>query len=216
MNERWVCKRCFADNDDTDPACVRCGLTRGAEAAEQDQAAWAASGAPGAPVEQPGWRRLLRFWWIPVIGVVLLVGYLQTAQRGSDGSLTSAGTVNVNDLRVGDCFNAGDETEISDVDGVPCDEGHAYEVYAVQERDGDSYPTDAEFDAIFESVCLSAFEAYVGSPYATSELYASMITPSEGSWDDGDREYICYLLEPVDDSFTENVQLSGSMRGSGR
>jgi hypothetical protein len=43
-----------------------------------------------------------------------------------------------------------------------------------------------------------------------------MITPSESSWDEGDREYICYLYEPVDESLTENVDLTESMRGSAR
>ena len=74
----------------------------------------------------------------------------------------------------------------------------------------------AEFDTIFGSLCVSAFESYVGSDYTTSALYAGMITPSESTWDDGDREYICYLYEPVDDSLTENVPQTGSAEGSGR
>lgn len=137
------------------------------------------------------------------------------ARRGDDGALTGAGTVQVDELRVGDCFNAGDETEISDVDGVPCSEPHDYEVFAIQDRDGETYPTQAEFDTIFESVCIPAFESYVGSDYATSALYAGFITPSESSWDDGDREYICYLYEPVDDTLAENVptdRVGGGLR----
>lgn len=159
---------------------------------------------------------LLRFWWIGVLVVVIAVGWLTAARRADDGSLTSAGTVDVADLRVGDCFDTGPETDITDVDGIPCDEPHDYEVFAVESRAGDSYPTEAEFDAIFESMCIPAFETYVGSPYATSALYGGMITPSERSWDDGDREFTCYLYEPLDDSLIENVALTGSMRGSAR
>jgi hypothetical protein len=124
--------------------------------------------------------------------------------------------VSVDDLRVGDCFDAGDEEEISDVDGIPCGETHDYEVFAVQDRDGETYPTETEFDTIFDSICVSAFEPYVGSDYATSAFYAGMITPSEETWDDGDREYICYLYEPVDDTLTENVPQTESAEGSGR
>jgi putative regulator of septum formation len=40
MNERWVCKRCFADNDETDSACRRCGLVRGSESTQADQTTW--------------------------------------------------------------------------------------------------------------------------------------------------------------------------------
>ena len=97
-----------------------------------------------------------------------------------------------------------------------CDEPHDYETFAVEERDGSTYPTEDEFDAIFGSMCVPAFESYVGSDYRTSVLYAGMITPSEASWDDGDREYICYLYEPVDESLTENVRQTGSAEGSGR
>jgi hypothetical protein len=160
--------------------------------------------------EQPTWRRLLRFWWIPALGVALLVGYLQTAQRGSDGSLTSAGSVSVYDLRVGDCFNAGEEEEISEVDGTPCTDPHAYEVFAIDDYQADALPSDAQLEAVFLSVCTEPFETYVGFPYATSALYANMITPSEESWSDGDRTFICVLFDPEDETLTE------SMRGAAR
>lgn len=205
-------------------ACARCGLTRGSEVAPADQQAWASAAGvpvPGAEPERPAWQSLLRFWWVPVVAIGaigLLVGWLNAAERGDDGSLTSGGTVSVTDLRAGDCFNSGEEQEISEVDGVPCDEAHEYEVYAVQDRDGDAYPTDAEFDAIFESICVASFDPYVGVPYADSALYAGMITPSEGSWDEGDREYVCYLYEPTDgsDPNSANVELTSSMEGAER
>jgi Septum formation len=212
VNERWVCKRCFADNNDADAACVRCGLTRGSEATEQDQVAWSAAGGPGAAVavEPPAWRRLLRFWWIPTIAIALLVGYIQSAQRGDDGSLVSAGTVSVDDLQVGDCFNTGDETEIADVDGVPCTEVHEYEVFAVETYDAEALPDDSQLEAVFTSICSQPFESYVNFPYATSAIYANMITPSEESWADGDRTYICVLYDPDDPELTQ------SMRGAAR
>ena len=87
MNERWVCKRCFADNDDAVGACHRCGLTRGAEATESDQTAWAA--AP-QPTRGDGiLPQLLRYWWIPAIVIALAVGYFTTAQRGDTASMNS-------------------------------------------------------------------------------------------------------------------------------
>ncbi len=160
MTDRWVCKRCFADNDGAAMACARCGLTRGSEVTLSDQQAWAtAAGVPGPAPEPPAWRRWIRFWWIPVVLIALGVGWFTAARRDDGGALTEAGTVSVTDLRPGDCFNtSADEEEISDVDGVPCDESHEYEVYVVQDREGDTYPTEAEFDAIFDSICVSAFE----------------------------------------------------------
>jgi hypothetical protein len=215
VNERWVCKRCFADNTESDSTCTRCGLLRGADATAADQSGWA-SRATTAPSERPAWQGLLRFWWIPVLVISLAVGWYTSARRDGDGALTSAGTVGAAELRVGDCFNAGDETEITEVNGIPCDEPHAYEVFAVADEDRDTFPTDADLDAIFTSMCVPAFEPYVGAPYSTSEIYATMMSPTQSSWDDGDREFTCFLFEPANESLTEELVLTESMRGAGR
>ena len=215
VNERWVCKRCFADNEEIDSACSRCGLLRGAEATDADQTTWATQTGTTKPEGRP-WAGLLRFWWVPVLLIPLAIGWYTSARRDDDGMLATAGTVTVDELRVGDCFDAEDETEISEVQGFPCDEPHAYEVFAVAERDGEAFPTEPQMDEIFTSVCVSAFEGYVGAPYETSEIYASMITPSESSWDDGDREFTCYLFEPANESLTETVVLTESLRGARR
>jgi hypothetical protein len=218
VNERWVCKRCFADNEDSAGACQRCGLTRGSESTGADQTAWAAAPQAAAAEARGGGllSQVLRFWWIPAVGIALAVGYITTAQRGDDGELSTAGNVTVDELRVGDCFNAAEfsdsaEAEVSDVDGVPCDQPHAFEVYAVADYAGDTYPaTDPQFQAAFGEVCVPPFESYVGIPYADSVLWASAITPTEEGWNDGDREFICHLHE-------ENATpLSESQRGAAR
>jgi hypothetical protein len=217
VNERWVCKRCFADNEGSAGACHRCGLTRGAEATAADQTAW--STAQPAEAEKRGGGllpQLLRFWWIPAAAIALAIGYFTTAQRGDDGSLTGAGNVDVFELQVGDCFNAAEfsenaEAEVSDVDGVPCSQPHTFEVFEVTDYDGSEYPaTNEQFEAAFNEVCVPAFEEYVGVPYVDSELYASAITPTEEGWNSGDREFICHL-------HTENADpLTGSQRGANR
>ena len=209
MNERWVCKRCFADNQEADAACVRCGLLRGAEAAEGEQATWSPASSTSA-TSQPGWRRWLRLWWVPALLVVLAVGYLGSARRGDDGAVQGAGTLSLDDLRVGDCFNSGDETEITDVDGVPCAEPHEYQVFAIARHESPSLPTDTDMEVVFQQVCDGPFATFVGEPYATSALWASMITPSQQSWDQGDRTYTCVLYDPENDALTE------SMEGAGR
>lgn len=205
MNERWVCKHCFADNEATSSACHRCGLSRGAESTEADP-----TGA-GTTSDQPAWRRWLRFWWIPVLAVVLAIGYLSSARRSDDGSLESAGTVTIDDLRAGDCFNSGEESEISDVDGVPCTENHQYQVFAVGSHEAETYPeSQQEMVAVFTSVCEAGFASFVGIPWASSELGGSMITPSEESWSGGDRTFVCFLYDPRDAALT--VSMEGARR----
>ena len=206
MTDRWVCKRCFADNNGTDSACQRCGLIRGAESTPADQTAWATQAGAASATPDPGWRRWIRFWWIPALAIALAVGYLTTARRGDDGALASAGNVSVEELREGDCFNSVVEGEISDVDGVPCTDVHEYEVFALSHYEGDgTYPPDSELEPIFNQICEPDFEPYVGAPYATSEIYGSMITPSEESWSSGDRAYICVLFDPVETQLTESL-----------
>ena len=218
MTDRWVCKRCFADNEAAAAACARCGLLRGAEVSEADRASWGAEA--GVPVPStaaaPGWQRWLRFWWIPVVVIVLVVGYLTTARRGDDGTLNAGGNLSVTDLQVGDCFTTDGATEISDVDGVPCDEPHTYEVFAVRDHGGPLPLTDASYQSAFETLCLADFESYVEADWETSAIYADMITPSEESYGDGDREYICFLYEPDPANPDEDRILEASMRGAAR
>lgn len=165
---------------------------------------------PDRPGSTGGWGRWLRLAWIPVVAAVLLVGYFMGTRRDSAGLIQSAGTMSVADLRTGDCFNLGDVEVVSDVEGVPCGQAHAYEVFHVFERETPAYPTDAEFEAIFLDACMPSFEAYVGIPYESSEIIASMLTPTAGSFADGDRDYICYLFEMGNDALT------GSQRGAAR
>ncbi len=175
MTDRWVCKRCFADNNEADSACQRCGLIRGAEATPADQTSWAASEAGAATTApDPGWRRWIRFWWIPALVIALVVGYLMTARRDDDGSLASAGTVSVDDLREGDCFNTTDEVAISEVDGVPCTEPHTYEVFALATYEGDgTYPPDAQLDGISPRSASPTSSPTSGCPTSTLKSLAT-------------------------------------------
>jgi hypothetical protein len=220
VNERWVCKRCFADNDDTNATCQRCGLLRGAEATESDQATWSAAQAATTGEAKPaGWTKWLRLWWIPAIAIVLAVGYFATARRGSSGEIENGGSLSAFDIEVGDCFGVEEEGEqIADVDAVPCAQPHVYEAYHVADHETAAFPTQAELDAIFDQLCVASFEPYVGAPYDTSAVWANFMTPSEESYADGDREYVCYLFEPADpnDPLGEKVQHTSSLEGVNR
>lgn len=210
VTDRWVCKRCFADNQETDAACQRCDLLRGADPTASDQAAWPAARGAAAASAEPWWRRWIRFWWIPALLIALAVGYVTSARRDDSGSLASAGNVSLAELRLGDCFNGGDEGEISDVDGVPCSEPHKYEVFALATYEGDgTFPPDSDLESIFFEVCEPAFAPYVGAAWESSEIQGSMISPSEDSWGSGDRSFICILYDLESDALTESLAGSG-------
>jgi hypothetical protein len=208
VTERWVCKRCFADNTETDAACARCGLIRGAEATDADQAGWAAQ--PSAqPARAGGWHSWLRFWWIPAIVIALAVGYFTNARRGDDGGISEGGTLQVQDLRVGDCFVFEEtEEEFEAVEARPCTEAHRYEIFhiATWTDGGGAYPTDAAWDAFFAEACVPAFEDYVGRSYETSVLAILPFMPVEASWGAGGRAVQCALADPADSDLTESLR----------
>jgi hypothetical protein len=123
---------------------------------------------------------------------------------GSDGG-------DVFSLEVGDCFDEPEDAEqVSQVPVVDCAEPHGNEVFAVFDLPDGDYPgTEAVQTAASDGCLGDRFESYVGTAYPESEIFASALWPTEGSWGAGDREVVCFLFEP-------GVQLIGSQRGAGR
>ncbi|MBA3530306.1 MAG: septum formation family protein [Ardenticatenales bacterium] len=122
------------------------------------------------------------------------------------------GPVSIYDIKVGDCFQDPGTEDVLILMTVPCDQPHDNEVYHLADYPGGAgapWPGDEAMEQFADQVCLTAFDVYVGKAYEESELFAIYIQPSAATWQDGDREVVCYL-------YAENQQLVGSMRGSKR
>ncbi|HLE59821.1 MAG TPA: septum formation family protein [Candidatus Limnocylindria bacterium] len=146
-----------------------------------------------------------------VLAVVFLgIGFWSAARRDDSGSITQAGSINSSELRVGDCFNLRDPTEVTIVDATQCSESHVYEVFYVGELSPGDYPAVEVIDAFAEAQCTPAFEAYVGHDFASSVWYVAYIGPSEETFHAGDRVLVCHLFNSTETAVT------GSARGSGR
>ena len=123
---------------------------------------------------------------------------------------------NVFDLAEGDCYNYDEDEseEVADVDLVPCDEPHQYEVYAVlsfEEAPGVPFPGTTRVSDAAGNLCLEHFDEFVGLSYSDSLLDITTLFPTRDSWEDvDDREIICSLYD------LEEFYMEGSMRGSGR
>jgi hypothetical protein len=140
---------------------------------------------------------------------------LNDADRGGSGEIVSAGQLGVMTLKPGDCFNDPEDMEqvVFDVFAVPCSEPHHNEVFAVAPLgsafDG-SYPGETALDEYSYEVCSGQlFDNYVGAAYADSSLEVFSFSPTEESWNDGDREFVCALYR------IDFAKLTGSARGSG-
>ena len=118
--------------------------------------------------------------------LVVAIALAATACGGGDS---------VFDMSVGDCFNAPADLEVSRVEVITCDGPHDHEVYLLFDIDSGDFPGADEVASRASDGCLAEFDAYVGSEYAESALDIGFLPPSESTWDKGDREVVCYLLD---------------------
>jgi hypothetical protein len=113
-------------------------------------------------------------------------------------------------LAVGDCLNE-DTTgsEVGEVPLVPCDESHVSEIFYSHIIDAPDLPDSTEMEGIVTDVCVTQFESFVGVPYAESALEITWLEPTQGSWDSGDRELLCMIIDPAG-------PVTGSLAGANR
>ncbi|HWB71157.1 MAG TPA: septum formation family protein, partial [Egibacteraceae bacterium] len=135
--------------------------------------------------------------------------------RQAEQPQTGGTTTSVFDLAVGDCFHDRPDLQgpIGDVEVVSCDQPHDNEVFALLNYPAgatDPYPGQEAVQNWAEENCQgSAFQAYVGMDYASSRYYTTYLSPTADTWEQGDREVVCYLYVP-------DEQVTGSARGSGQ
>ncbi len=155
---------------------------------------------------------------LALVAAVVLSGCSSTnadeAPRDEEGSLTGVGEVGVNRLRLGDCFDQESDvvssTSVQAVQAVPCEDDHDQEVFYLGALPENDYSGDQVTADLVAEQCIAVFETYVGISYADSSLDVAYIYPSEDSWNDGDRGYVCSL-------FDVNMEpLAGTMRGAAR
>lgn len=150
-----------------------------------------------------------------LLGGWFLFSTLDDAGRDDSGQIVDAGDLDVMSLRVGDCFDDPDDLEevVFDVAAVPCSGPHDNEVFSVQPLGtafGDSYPGDeALSDHTYEVCSGGLFDSYVGTSYVDSSLEVFTFTPTQESWDEGDREFVCALFR------LDFARLTGTARNSG-
>ncbi len=126
----------------------------------------------------------------PAVGCALATSLLLLVACGpGEGSVFA--------LDVGVCFDDPEETQgIEEVELVPCDEPHDNEVYATFDLDEEAYPGGARVEGAALDGCTEAFPEPVAERYRDTDLAIGVLTPSEDSWEDGDREVVCFLTSP--------------------
>jgi hypothetical protein len=154
---------------------------------------------------------------IGIIAIVIaIVGGISrcvaSPERGDSGEVVGAGTEAVTDIRYGDCLTEVVSDSSSMVSGdlpvVPCSQPHVYEVIGVVNSSAGTY-TDSGISTEADNYCRSSFSSYVGVDVDDSSLTFFTLTPTSGSWGNGDREITCLIANQSESSVT------GSYKGSG-
>lgn len=131
-----------------------------------------------------------------------LLGVLLSSCGPGEGAVSA--------LRVGQCLHQPDaSTAIEEVEVVPCDDPHDFEVFALVELPDGAYPGAAGTSDAAGPACTDRFAAYVGVEPSGSVLATGFLVPSEDGWEGGDRQVVCLLYAP-------DERLQGSMRATQR
>lgn len=148
---------------------------------------------------------------VGVIGFGQVASTEDDTVRDDDGAIVESGGLGAFRMRTGDCFRypeaiagvgAGQEYELSSVEGVACSDLHDGEVYALFDLPGGdsaAYPGEA---AVFDGAaqgCIERFETYVGIGYYSSPTWdISPLYPTAVGWEQiDDREVVCVIV-PID------------------
>ena len=122
------------------------------------------------------------------------------AERDDSGAVVGAGDVSAFEMRIGDCFDdpSSAEEQVSSLTAVPCETPHDNQVFALLDYPGgsdDAYPGQQTLLDYSNDACLEPFEPFVGKAYEESHFAISVLFPSSDSWDQGDREIVCFLYD---------------------
>ncbi|MGY4858816.1 septum formation family protein [Cryobacterium sp. AP23] len=119
----------------------------------------------------------------------------EAARDADTQEISEAGEADVFSLAVGDCFNDEEAEEIDSVQAIPCSEAHDYEAYfAFDVSAEEAYPGDDVISQAAEDGCVAEFPNFVGTSYEESALDFNYLSPTEGSWENGDREILCIVM----------------------
>ncbi len=151
--------------------------------------------------------------------VIVFFNGFDASERDSSGRVVEGGTVTLDRLRAGDCFNGGGLEALPEdgiageaaltADVVPCGRAHQAEVFHLFDIESDSYPGDAAVQERLKE-CVSKFRTFVGRSYQRSQLEIVFLYPSSDTWRLGDREVTCIVVDP------DLTEVIGSLAGSRR
>lgn len=130
------------------------------------------------------------------VAVGLLAGCAPTGSglpRDAVGRITESARTSAWALEVGDCTTTLDASgTVETVDVAPCEEPHAFEVFAATTMAETTFPGMQRAGEDADEECRTAFAAFVGVPLDRSRYTVLFLHPTQRSWDEQtDRQVLC-------------------------
>ncbi|MGH3446976.1 MAG: hypothetical protein ACRDQA_06155 [Nocardioidaceae bacterium] len=137
--------------------------------------------------------------WCGLVGLGIW-GSTLGPDRNNQGEITEAGQIDFNEVRVGDCVKIPDpagsgDLDASDVEGVPCGDGHNTEAVSLIPIAGDSYPGEQAIHQESAPKCVADVREYLHGDVSGFQPYR--IIPTKGLWEDNDDKHfvICFVAK---------------------
>lgn len=136
---------------------------------------------------------------LPLLALLLLF-----TACGGDGT-------RVDRIEVGMCFDDQEDAEVERLPTAPCDEPHENEVFHLYDVRAEEHPGQEALTAAAEEVCRGEpFVDYVGTTVEESRFEVYQILPTAESWEEGDREVVCVLYDPSDNTETGSARVTSA------
>ncbi len=142
------------------------------------------------------------------IALIFLLGACSSGpDRDDEGAIVETGSLDAFSIKEGDCLESpSEDSEFSSVQAVPCTDPHDMEAYYLFDLPDGTIPSEQEMGEFAATACIEAFEGYVGVDYPSSRYEISWFTPTAASWDQGDQEIVCLVVDGGTAKLTESVK----------
>ena len=109
----------------------------------------------------------------------------------------NAKTVSIEDLKAGDCISdiatdTQDSQKVAtEATVVDCSTPHQYEMVGTGDTTASTF-SEADTNTEMSKICEPLVTSYVGSPSKANSYRILAVTPSQETWDQGDRTFVCF------------------------
>ena len=139
-----------------------------------------------------------------------------SASSTSSSSATAdpnARTVTIEDLKAGDCISdiatdTQDSQKVAtEATVVDCSTPHQYEMVGTGDTTASTF-SEADTNTEMSKICEPLVTSYVGSPSKANSYRILAVTPSQETWDQGDRTFVCFAQNSDKSPLNNSIKTS--------